>query len=93
MSRKPDGLNPIEDGGLPFFDKIGGKLKRIRFRLVSMLPAEEPEEGTVYNGKPIPVCPRCGDFVYYRKQCIHCGQRFTEGSRTIGEVMDDEHGF
>ena len=61
---------------------------RTRFRIGKLLPPRMPKTSTLYGGKTVPVCPRCGDLVYYPKQCVSCGQRFKEDSITIGEVID-----
>lgn len=61
---------------------------KIRFFIGSRLPDARIEWKTARNGKAVPVCPRCGDFVYYKNQCISCGQHFLPGAVTIGEVMD-----
>ena len=61
---------------------------RTRFRIGSRLLPRMPKEKAIYGGKTVPVCPRCGDLVYYPKQCVSCGQRFKCDATTIGEVID-----
>lgn len=35
------------------------------------IPLEEQE----------PICPRCGEFIYNKKQCVFCGQRFIQDKK------------
>ena len=63
--------------------------RRIRFSIGKRLPPRGiawKQRGT----QMLPVCPRCGDYVYYTKQCF-CGQRLLPGAKTIGEVLDHGH--
>ena len=62
--------------------------RKIRFFIGSRLPDARIEWKTARNGKQVPVCPRCGDFVYYKRQCTSCGQHFLPGAITIGEALD-----
>lgn len=60
---------------------------RIRFFIGSRLP----DAGIAWKdagGYKLPVCPRCGDYVYNNRQCVQCGQHFLPGAKTIGEVLD-----
>lgn len=65
---------------------------RARFSLGKRLPARKPRKSEIIGGKAFYTCPRCGDFVYYPKQCVSCGQRFSESVMTIGEVIDYDTG-
>ena len=61
--------------------------RRIRFFIGSRLP----DAGIVWKeerGYTLPACPRCGEYVYYDRQCTMCGQHFLPGAITIGEVLD-----
>jgi hypothetical protein len=42
-----------------------------------------------YHGS-YPVCPCCGEYVYYKDLCCFCGQRL-EDATTVGAVMES-HG-
>ena len=60
--------------------------RRIRFSIGKRLPPRGiawKQRGT----QMLPVCPRCGDMVYYGNQCVYCGQRFLDGTVTVGEVI------
>ena len=61
---------------------------RIRFFIGSRLPDAGIKWKSVKGGK-LPVCPRCGDYVYYERQCTQCGQHFLPGARTIGDVLSE----
>ena len=64
--------------------------QRIRFFIGSRLPDRAIIWRDVgYGKKHLPVCPRCGDYVYYERQCTQCGQHFLPGARTIGDVLSE----
>lgn len=67
------------------FQRLRGKL---RFFIGSRLPDAGIKWKSVKGGK-LPVCPRCGDYVYYERQCTQCGQHFLPGARTIGDVLSE----
>lgn len=60
----------------------------IRFFFCSRLPDRQIAWQMTGDNDFVPVCPRCGEFVYYRNQCVWCGQHFLPGAKTVGEVMD-----
>jgi len=61
---------------------------RTRFAIGKRRKPRKPKLSPIYGGKVVPVCPRCGELVYYPQQCVTCGQRFTGDVTTIGEVID-----
>ena len=61
---------------------------RSRYAMGKRLPPRMPKTTTMYGGRTVPICPRCGDLVYYPKSCVTCGQRFKCESMTIGEVLE-----
>ncbi len=63
-------------------------MRGARYRIGKHLPPRMAAESTLYGGEKVPVCPRCGELVYYSKSCIVCGQRFRKDSVTVGEVID-----
>ena len=75
---------------------IGERLKwrfhKLRMRIRFFIGSRLPDAGIAWKdarGYKVPVCPRCGDYVYNVRQCVLCGQHFLPGARTIGEVIDD----
>lgn len=62
--------------------------RRIRFFIGSRMPDAGIAWKQVNGGRDVPVCPRCGEYVYYADQCCGCGQHFLPGAVTIGEVME-----
>jgi len=64
--------------------------EKVGFSIGKHLPARETRTERIGEDL-IPVCPRCGDFVYCKTQCVVCGQRFKGETKTIGEVID--HGI
>ena len=61
---------------------------KIKFFIVSRLPNEHIEWTIGIDGFCVPVCPRCGEYVYYKNQCVNCGQHFLPGAETIGGVLN-----
>ena len=61
--------------------------KKIRFFIGKKLPPR-PIINEKICGLMLPTCPRCGDMVYYRKQCVSCGQRFLNVTDTLGSVIE-----
>ena len=69
---------------------VWARLKmRMNFFIGERLPPRETQPGPEYRGRTIYLCPRCGEFVYYPKKCVSCGQRFTGQPITIGQAMED----
>ena len=65
-----------------FRDKVG-------FSIGKRLPPRKTRTERI-GGDAVPICPRCGNFVYYRTQCVDCGQRFKGNTKTVGEVLDHD---
>ncbi len=63
---------------------------RTRYAIGKRRRPRKPKLSTIFGDKAVPVCPRCGDLVYYPKQCVTCGQRFIGNVTTIGEMIDHD---
>ena len=61
---------------------------RIKFFIGSRLPDARIEWTWLNDEISAPVCPRCGEFVYSKRQCLSCGQHFLPGAKTIGEALE-----
>ena len=74
------------------FDRIRSILLwchvRIRFLIGKHLKPKEPALRKKTGYPDNPVCPRCGDLIYCKTQCVSCGQRFKGKVVTVGEVLD-----
>lgn len=62
---------------------------KVWFSIGKRLPPRETRIERI-GGDAVPICPRCGDFVYYKTQCVACGQRFKGNTKTVGEVLDHD---
>ena len=80
------------DEEMGLVDRLRGVLLgfrvRIRFAIGKRLPPRTPKAKAISGGRTVYTCPRCGDLVYYPKQCVSCGQRFKCDAVTVGEVLD-----
>ena len=80
----------MDDMKMPLSERLSIMKHRIkrktRFFIGSRLP-DAAIEWNYLDGMPVPVCPRCGDYVYYKNQCTQCGQHFLPGAETIGGVL------
>lgn len=79
----------------PISFRIADRCRRIKRKIRFFIGARLPDasiEWTYLDGMPVPICPRCGDYVYYKNQCTQCGQHFLPGAETIGGVLSAREG-
>ena len=85
-------LDVPEKPKLSLWERLSLAADRLKEKMVFLIGETLPPEETrleTYHGSAVYVCPRCGEFVYYEKQCISCGQRFLPGAKTIGGMLDE----
>lgn len=64
------------------------RMHRIRFLIGKHRKPLEPALRKKTGYPDNPVCPRCGELIYCKTQCVSCGQRFKGKVVTVGEVLD-----
>ena len=60
--------------------------QKIRLTIGKRLKPRETRSA-ILSGLSVDICPRCGELVYCKTQCVYCGQRFTQGAVPIGEKL------
>ena len=83
----------MDDMREPLWFKITDRCRRIKSKINFFIGSRLPDahiEWDYLKGLPVPICPRCGEYVYYKSQCTKCGQHFLPDAKTLGEVL--EHG-
>lgn len=84
-------MRPME---ITLFGRLRLFLRRVRHGIVFFIGKHRKPRETAFRmygrePKNYPVCPRCGELVYCKTQCVMCGQRFKGSVITVGEVMDN----
>ena len=81
----------MDDMHTPLSVRFSLILHRFRSRIRFYIGSRLPDRGIAWKkleDYEVPICPRCGEYVYHAKQCSECGQHFLNNTVTIGSVLD-----
>ena len=81
----------MDDMREPLWFKITDGFRRIKRKINFFIGSRLPDahiEWDYLQCLPVPICPRCGEYVYYKTQCTRCGQHFLPDAKTLGEVLE-----
>ena len=81
----------MDDMREPLWFKITDGFRRIKRKINFFIGSRLPDahiEWDYLQGLPVPICPRCGEYVYYKTQCTRCGQHFLPDAKILGEVLE-----